>query len=189
MTHQIHQTEGLIMDSNEYGEAGKILQLLTPHFGIITLFAVGVREQKSKMRSSLNIGTQANFDFVEGKEVRRLTGVFEKKVYTKIFESVEKRNVYLHIVSFLKRVVLGEVEHADMFDSIILGLDYLENIVDKSFDLEIIEIIIILNILSHLGYWEKDTYTNFSERNFKYIESQKKEIVAQINSSIKITNL
>lgn len=198
MSHLIHDTEGIILDSGEYGESGKSLSVLTPNYGILRLYAMGVREQKSKMRGSLTVGSVGTFEFVEGREVKRLTGVFVNKRFENIFTNKSTRNVYNNIVIFLKRVLLGESEHQNLYTTFLTGLDFMEEkiltnkrdsgIVDN-FDFEVVEVIVIISILSELGYWEKTEINNFEENNLSYVLENKSELIERINKSIKSTHL
>jgi DNA repair protein RecO len=187
MSYIIHQTEGLILDEIHSSESSKMLFVLTPSFGILPIFAQGVREIKSKMRGSLSVGSLSSFEFIEGREMKKLIGVSQKKFYSNIFLNSDKANVYFRCITFLKRVLLGEIESEKLYTRILQGFSFLENI--ETQDFEIIEMIIIMNILFHLGYWEDDNLIEYNQENLNEISKQKTFFLNKINSAIKNTHL
>lgn len=190
MSHAIHSTQGLLIDDRPYGEAGRILYVLTPEHGILTFLAQGVREQKSKLRGLLSLGTLATFEFVEGREVKRLTTILPTKRFAKIFEKVESRNVFSRVVNFVERVVLGEQENHELYQRFLDGLDVLENYVPSvNANFQNIEIAIIINILHALGYWRGDEYVGYDNDVFVLITSNKDNLVKEINIAIESTHL
>lgn len=190
MSHAIHSTQGLLVDDRPYGEAGRILYVLTAEHGILTFLAQGVREQKSKLRGLLSLGTLATFEFVEGREVKRLTTILPIRRFRKIFEKVESRNVFSRVVNFVERVVLGEQENNELYARFLDGLDVLENHISNEINyFQYIEIAIIINILHALGYWRGDEYVGYTEQVFDLIKSHKDNLIKEINKAIESTHL
>jgi DNA repair protein RecO len=195
MTHIIHEAKGVILDTSEFGESGKVVKVLTPQYGILSLFATGVREVKSKMRGNLLPGTFGVFEFVEGREVRRLTGVRSHRSLTGIFESRQSRNVYNNMVTFLKRIMPSKAEHEELYEKIVESLEILNTIKDHEYfsiplaDVEILEIIMIINILAELGYWKEGEYSRYDLDTFERVKSNKQLLVKEIESAIKSTHL
>lgn len=198
MGHEIHLLEGFILDSNPYGESGRILKILTKEFGVVSVVATGVRELKSKMRGSLDTMQLVDFEYVEGREVNRLTGIFgkhegtlgSKTKFTNIF-TIPKRRVVSNVVNFILRTVLGEVKNEVLWENFLEGLRLLDSEEkDKEFFFSF-EIIWLIKILVSLGYWEEGKLTDFSEDNFEYLknEENRKKIVEEINESIRSTHL
>jgi len=192
MGHEIHLVEGFILDSNPYGESGRIIKILTKEFGVVSVVATGVRELKSKMRGSLDILQLVNFEFVEGREVNRLTGIHEIEKFSNIFTIVKRRAV-TNIVNFILRTVLGEVVNEKLWDSFLEGLRLLNQggVAQTSEEIQKLEIIWLIKILVALGYWETGKIDEFTPENFVYLENEenKKEIIELINKSIKSTHL
>lgn len=178
------------MDDRPYGEAGRILYVLTPEHGILSFLAQGVREQKSKLRGLLSLGTLATFEFVEGREVKRLTTMLPIRRFRKMFEKVESRNVFSRVVNFVERVVLGEQDNNELYTRFLDGLDVLENSTpsDKGY-YQYIEIAIIINTLHALGYWRGNEYVGYSQQVFELIKSNKDSLIKEINKAIESTHL
>ena len=65
------------MSASDFGEADRIYNIYTRDFGRVSVFAKGVRLEKSKLRGHLKIFSLARISFVEGKEFVRLTDAEE----------------------------------------------------------------------------------------------------------------
>ena len=187
MGHEIHSQIGILLETRDYGESGKILYFLTKESGVLACIATGVREQKSKMRGSIVPLCIASFDFVEGREVNRLTGI---QVLQNLCSNlnIEKRKAVSNIVNFVLRTVVGETPNESLYDNIILGFEELHHAEGPAL-LEVLEIIWLLKILVSLGYWEAGKYDNFGEENFGVVSEIKKLLVEEINTAIKSTQL
>lgn len=61
------QTRGIILRRTEYGEADRIITLLTSDFGKIRVMAKGVRRQKSKMAGGIELFSVSEIHFIKGK--------------------------------------------------------------------------------------------------------------------------
>lgn len=206
MGHEMHILEGFILDSNDFGESGRILKILTKEFGVMSVVATGVRELHSKMRGSMDVLQLVTFEYVEGREVNRLTGIHEKMKFENLLSGediLKKRRVISNVVNFVLRTVVGETHNEKLWDSFLEGLEIL--VKDKSElvplflkegDLGgvfygILEIIWLIKILVSLGYWEEGRYDHFTQANFDHlsVEENKKEIVEEINKAIRSTHL
>lgn len=190
MGHEKHLLVGFILDSNPYGESGRILKILTREFGVMILVATGVRELKSKMRGSLDTLQIVNFEYVEGAEVNRLTGIFESEKFSNIF-TIPKRRVVSNIVNFVLRTVVGETSNQNLWDNFLEGLRQLDEQKEINKNFQVFEIIWLIKILTSLGYWEIGKYDKFDEKTISFLEidENKKQIVEEINNSIKSTHL
>jgi DNA repair protein RecO len=188
MSHAIHSIEGILIDDRPYSEAGRILFVLSRDLGLVMLLAQGVREQKSKLRHLLTLGTIGTFEFVEGKEVKRLTSIFPESHFESIFQHLYKRNVFSHVVTFISRLMLGEMDSDVLYLDFIKGLNYLENSTDDTVG-ESIEIVMIVNLLTNLGYFDEAENLDFIEKDFEYIKLNKAKIIEKINKSIYSTQV
>ena len=71
--HAIHTTQGFIISSRPYGEAGRILSIFTRDFGLVTATAQGIRLERSKLRYHAQELSFGSFSLVRGREFWRLT--------------------------------------------------------------------------------------------------------------------
>lgn len=194
MSHAIHSIQGIIIDDRVYTESGRILFILTPDLGIVTLLAQGVREQKSKLRGLLSLGTVANFEFVEGREVKRLTTILPIKKFDQMMKSIPKRNLFSKTVQFLERVIVGETENHNLYERFLEGLECLEKMElaqgsRQDENCSLLELLLTINLLEALGYWSGVEYLGFGEDVFAKVKADKEHLLKQVNASIESTHL
>lgn len=61
------KTTAVVLRRVNYGEADRILTLLTPDFGKVALFAKGVRRLKSKLAGGIELMSESEISFIEGR--------------------------------------------------------------------------------------------------------------------------
>src|SRR5215469_4585118 len=61
------RTEAIILRRTNYGEADRILNLLTPHDGKISAIAKGVRKPKSKLAGGLELFATCDLTILRGR--------------------------------------------------------------------------------------------------------------------------
>ncbi len=187
----MHILEGFVLDSNDFGESGRILKILTKEYGVMSVVATGVRELHSKMRGSMSVLQLVTFEYVEGREMNRLIGIHEKKKFENIFVGenlLEKRRVVSNVVNFIIRTVVGETHNEKLWESFLLGMNLLN---EQKKEIQIFETLWIIMILVSLGYWESGKLDSFSTENFLELqdEGRKTKIILEINQAIKSTHL
>lgn len=189
MSYQKYLGEGVIIGMSEWGESGRVLKVLTRD-GIRSLVATGVRELRSKMRSEIDVLTKVEFEYVEGKDVARLVGIFPKEKLLNLHDRyvleniLQIRNVISNVTNFTLRVVVGETPNDNLYESFLEGLARVQ-----SGFLPEIEIVWLIKILVSLGYWEEGLNDKFEEENFKYVAGHKKELIEKINKSIESSHM
>jgi DNA repair protein RecO (recombination protein O) len=88
-------TTAIILSRTDYGEADRILTLLTPEFGKLSLLAKGVRKVKSKLAGGIELFSVSEITFIKGR------GEVGTLVSTRLVKHYE------HIVGDLNRTMLG----------------------------------------------------------------------------------
>ncbi|HZU11623.1 MAG TPA: DNA repair protein RecO [Chloroflexota bacterium] len=77
MTNQaaprVYRTEALVLKGYDYGEADRILTLLTPHSGKMRAIAKGVRRTKSRMSGHLDLFTRSTLLIARGRQLDIVT--------------------------------------------------------------------------------------------------------------------
>ncbi len=71
--HHIYHTEGIILSSSNFGEAGKYYNIFTRDLGMVHASAQGVRKMSSKLRYVLQDFSYIKLDLVVGKNIFRIT--------------------------------------------------------------------------------------------------------------------
>ena len=69
------RTQAIVLRRTNYGEADRILQLLTPNYGKISVMAKGARREKSKLAGGIELLAVSDITLISGKsEIWTLTG-------------------------------------------------------------------------------------------------------------------
>ncbi len=189
MSYAIHKVEGLIVNILPYGESGEVVKVWSEELGLFAVLAHGAREMKGKLKYNLQILNFVEVEFVEGKEVKRLTGAREVSNFKNILLNTKKRKIFSNLVSLLDRFLIDEVENKDLHKSFMQSLELLNNENFNEDNFENLEILSVINILFWTGYWHEEKEWSISEVNFEKIKIEKDELVKHINKSIKSTHL
>lgn len=197
MSHTLYTTEGFVLDSRNSGEANKLLYILTRDLGLVMGAAQGARHLKSKLRYHMQPLTFGEYSLVRGREIWRITGAKESdNAFRGIKENREYFLLYARILHVLKRLLSGEEKHAELFDELYNAFYYLESNTLEGEDLQAFENILVLRILSHLGYVRGHSnlkqFIGVNEWNNGILEvarGYKTELVREINSSLKASQL
>jgi DNA repair protein RecO (recombination protein O) len=192
--HHIYHTEGVILGSRNYGEAGRCYYVFTRDLGMIYASAQGVRKMSSKLRFVLQDFAYLKIDLVQGKDFWRITSVQK----TDKLENITKRNATLHvfanIAKLLKRLLVGVEPNEELFHDLINGLQVLEKSEAKE-EISNIEAILVLRILNNLGYiGGSDSIKTlikspFEETLLLEVGKSRSKILSEINKALKETHL
>src|SRR5438477_10420140 len=124
--HKIYHTEGIILGSKNFGEAGKYYHIFTRDLGMISASAQGVRKMSSKLRFVLTDYAYIKVDLVEGRDFWRVTSASK----TNMLEDLPKHSARFLTVSnisrLLRRLLRGEEKNEKLFLELFHGLNILE---------------------------------------------------------------
>lgn len=113
MANGLYQTEGIILNSADQGEADKVLTVYTKEFGMMRLFARGTRRSSSKLNKFLNLFTYGKFGFVSGRDSWHLIDAEDLEHLDRIFEPEFGR-----VSNFIKRFCHGEGREPKLWEAI-----------------------------------------------------------------------
>jgi len=88
-------TEGIVLSRTDFGEADRILTILTLDHGRIRAIAKGVRKIKSKLAGGIELFSINQITFIEGKS----------DIYTLVSTRLDKH--FRHIVTDIERTMFG----------------------------------------------------------------------------------
>lgn len=162
-------TRGIVINRFSSGEGSVRVHLFTEKFGLISSLAQSAREERSKLRPHLQVGTFGNFNLVNGARTWRVVGAVDTKDF--YFSSTGNPNVQhasARVMSLLRQLISGEEKDGDLFESVWNFLTSLETITDST--IARAERLVVLQILASLGYAGKDTVPPLDE-TFNYSES------------------
>ena len=153
MTHHVYTTEGFVLGRTRTGEASAYISLYTKDFGLIRATARSVREEKSKLRYSLQDFSYCSVSLVRGRDVWRITGAVEHhSIYHQLNKEPEKLALFVRITRLLQRLVQGEEKNIELFELLQATVSALERSPANTDLLKNLEYIAVLRMLSTLGY-------------------------------------
>lgn len=151
MSHNIYNTEGIILGSFAVGEADKFFRIFTRELGLIEATAQGVRKVESKNRYGLQDFSFSNISLVRGREVWRITNVSTvKNLFFDLEEKKDARDSLIKIILFVQKLVHGEEKNEKLFDLILSAFEFLKRKEISPASLKSFETIYFLKILDNL---------------------------------------
>lgn len=197
MAHHRYQTEALILGSSPVGEANRFIDMFTEGLGRVRGVARSVREERSKLRYSLEDFSISNVSLVRGKEVWRVVGAEAKhNLHYEFKERIEERDTIIRLLSLLKRLLNGEEENRELFRVVSDSFSFLRtNSLNKE-ELSNFECLVALRVLYNLGYLAKDSENaHFIETAdvtadlMSHISPIRFDMIKQINTSLQESQL
>lgn len=101
----------IILSRTDYGEADRILTVLTPDFGKLTLIAKGVRRIKSKLAGGIELFSVSEITFIKGRgEVGTLVSTRLVRYYEHIVGDLERTMLGYELIKQLHKITEDEPE-------------------------------------------------------------------------------
>jgi DNA repair protein RecO len=130
-------TKAAILSRTEYGEADRILTLLTPDFGKLTLLAKGVRRVKSKLAGGIELFSLSEITFIQGRgSMGTLVSTRLIKHYATIVTDIERTMLGYDLIKQLNKLTEDQPEEAyfTLLQDAFIALD------DKTISLPVIKL-------------------------------------------------
>lgn len=142
------RTKAIILRRTNYGEADRVLQLLTPDDGRVGAIAKGVRREKSKLAGGLELFAVSDVTIISGKgELGIVSSARLEKFYGNILHDYDRLQLGYEIIKQVAKAVENVPESA-FFELLKQSFEYLD---DESVDVRLIEIWFRLQISILLG--------------------------------------
>ncbi len=192
--HHIYHTEGIILGNKNFGEAGRYYSIFTRDLGMVYASAQGVRKLSSKLRFILQDFSYIKIDLVRGKDFWRVASASKTNKLEQLIKKPDTFEVFANVSHLLKRLLAGEYPNEALFTDLINGLSVLEKTNTKE-ELHNIEAVIVLRMLSNLGYISGSQKINnlikspFEKELIFKVSKSRVEVLSQINKALKETQL
>lgn len=99
------RTKAIVLRRTNYGEADRILQLLTPEHGKVSVIAKGARREKSKLAGGIELFAICDVTFIPGRgEMGTLTGARLDTFFAHILDSYDRLQLGYEAVKQVSRV-------------------------------------------------------------------------------------
>lgn len=141
-----HKTRAIVLRRTNYGEADRIVQLLIPDRGKVGVIARGVRKEKSKLASGIELFSVAEVMIRQGRgELGTLSSVRLQHFYKHIMEDYDRLQFGYEVLKMTNRLAehLHEASLFELVETTLKSLDALSidlRIVSAWFYLQVAEI-------------------------------------------------
>lgn len=140
------KTHAYVLRRTNYGEADRILNLITP-VGKISAMAKGVRKPKSKLAGGIEMFSLINVNLHFGKsEMAILTSAKMEKFYSEILKDLGRMELASEILKKVSKAAdsVDSAEFFEIVDECLLSLNL-------GFDVELVEAWFLLNLARVMG--------------------------------------
>lgn len=151
-------TQAVILRRTDYGEADRILTLLTPDNGKLTLMAKGVRRIKSKLAGGIELFSVSDISFIRGRgDMGTLVSTRLVKHYGNIVSDVTRTMLGYELIKALHKATEDEPEAAyfELIQQAFAALD------DSSIDVQLIRLWFLMQLLAVDGH-RPNLYTDLA---------------------------
>lgn len=172
------RTKAIVIRRTNYSEADRILQLLTPHDGILSVIARGVRKEKSKLAGGIELFARCDVTVGSGKgELGILTAARLETFYGAIMTDYDRLQFGYEAIKQVAKMATDSDEPAfyDLLEQTFMALD------DVSIDVRLtkawfwLQLAIIMGVglnlstdVNGMKLVEEATY-NFSEADSSFV--------------------
>ena len=154
--HITYHTEGVVLGGHNVGEGHRMISVFTRDFGLVHVFARSVREERSKLRYSLQEYSHSTISLVRGKEYWRIVGAqLHRNFYNDMRGDRARVLLLARISSLFRRLVQGEEQHEELYNAVYGGLAFLADHELSREQIEDVEHLLVLRMLYLLGYVSK----------------------------------
>ncbi len=140
------RTLGYVVRRTNYGEADRILNLITP-IGKIAVIAKGVRKEKSKLAGSVELFSLTDFTIHKGRgEMGVLTGAKMLRYYGNILKNFER----MELAGLVMKKISAVAESSDSSEYYRI-IDQSLFALNDAVDVKLVESWFLLNVLRAMG--------------------------------------
>lgn len=173
------KTEGIILSQKNFGEADKLLTIITKTNGKISCIAKGARRPLSKKSGHIELANWCKIFVVRGKNLDLLTEIEIKKAFGNEDITPEKANKIYHLLEVVDYLTPLNQNNLAVF---LLLLNFLK-VSKAENDFNLFSIIFKIKLLSLLGYFSVANLKDSKTKNL--LEKIEKSDVRILKDSIK----
>lgn len=119
-------TQGIVLSRTDYGEADRIITLLTPDHGKVRVMGRGVRKLKSKLAGGIELFSVSDISYIPGRgEICTLVSTRLVKHYGHIVEDIDRVQLGYELIKTLNKATEDQPdrEYFDLLEQAFQVLD------------------------------------------------------------------
>lgn len=144
-----YSSEGVVLARRSFGEADRILILLTRDFGRLSFIAKGVRKVTSRKRGHIEVFSHIKFHASKGKGIDLMTEAETVEGFGKVRDDLKRVAVGYFFLEVVGKVTREAEPHEELFD---LLLEYLRKLEETS-SLRQLRNEFTQRALTSVGFW------------------------------------
>ncbi len=157
-------TEGIILKRINFGEADRVLTVLTDRYGKISIIARGVRKITSRRAGNIELLNRVKLHLFKGKSYT-LTEAESIETFDKLKNNLTLSTTAFHIIEMVERLTKEEQKNSLVYDLTASILKILEQnprqIFVRAFEVK---------LLSVLGFWSPDAVGDLTQEIRELLE-------------------
>ena len=161
-------TTGIVLKRINFGEADRIITVITPDYGKLRLMAKGVRRVKSKLAGGIELFSVSSITYIPGRrDISTLVSTRLDTHFGEIAKDINRTMLGYELLKLLNKTTEDECE--DGFYELIKVM--LEALNDRSISLDLVEswfYVRLLTLLGHSPNLEQDSRGNRLIANQSY---------------------
>jgi DNA repair protein RecO len=143
-----HKDHAIVLSRIDYGERDRILKLLCRDHGKVSALAKSVRSEKSRLAGGIELLSESEVSFVEGKsDLRTLTGARLVRHFDKLAGDIQRMRLAFGFIKIVNDIS-DEAAGQEYYPVLLEGLSCLN---DKSYDPRVVETWFNLNLMKLSG--------------------------------------
>lgn len=104
-------TQAIVLSRTDYGEADRIVTVLTPDYGKLRLIAKGVRRVKSKLAGGIELFSVSSLTYIRGRgDIGTLVSSRLEKYYSSIVTDLDRTMLGYELIKRLNKVTEDQTE-------------------------------------------------------------------------------
>jgi DNA repair protein RecO len=143
-------TRGIVTGRMQAGEGSARVLLYTEELGLVSAIAKSAREERSKLRPHLTIGTYGDYALVKGELGWRIVGATGTRNIHFILNDTAKQESCARVIGVVRSLVHGDGTNRELFEALWDFITTLPRIAIE--DITPTEHRAVLGILAALGY-------------------------------------
>ena len=154
---RVNATQGVVLGRTNFGEADRIIIVLTPDHGKLHLMAKGARKEKSKLAAGIELFSISNISFISGKrDMGTLVSSRLEQHFGNIVKDIKRTTFGYSILKLINTVTEENCERG-YFDLAADGLVLLNNFANQQPLVEAWFHVRLLGLMGHTPNFITDT--------------------------------
>jgi len=123
---KVIRTKAIVLRRTNYGEADRVVQVLTPEYGKLSVMAKSVRREKSKLAGGIELFARCDITINLGKgELGILTGARLEQFYSNIISDYDRLQFGYEVIKQLSKAAdtIDEPAFFDLLDQTLASLN------------------------------------------------------------------